>query len=54
MLSQDLDKQVQSCLAALRENGAVVNTAVVIACAMGVVKSHDSTLLQCNGGGISY
>ena len=50
MLSQDLDKQVQSYLAALRESGAVVNTAIVIACAMGVVKSHDSNPMV----GISY
>lgn len=41
MLSQDLDKQVQSHLAALRESGAVVNTAIAIASVMGVVKSHD-------------
>ena len=52
MLGQVLDKQVQSYLAALRESGAIVNTAIVIACAMGVVKSHDSNLLQCNGGHI--
>ena len=52
MLGQDLDKQVQLYLAPLRESGAVVNTSIVIACAMGVVKSHDSNLLQCNGGHI--
>ena len=45
-----LDKQVQSYLAALRESGAVVNTAIVIACAMGVVKSHDFSAMV----GISY
>ena len=26
-----------------------MNTAIVSACAMGVLKSHDSNLLQCNG-----
>ena len=52
MLGQDLDKQVQSHLAAPLESGAVVNTAIVIACAMDIVKSHNSNLLQCNGGHI--
>lgn len=31
---------------ALRDNRAVVNTAICIACAKGVVKSHDSNLQQ--------
>ena len=52
MLGQDSDKQVQSYLAALRESGTEVNTAIVIACAMDVVKSHISNLLHCNGGHI--
>ena len=47
-----MDKQVRAYLAALRENGAVVNTTIAIACATGVVISHDSNLLQCNGGHI--
>ena len=53
LLGEELNKQVQAYLAALRENGAVVNTAVTIACAKGVVKSCDSNLLECNGGHIS-
>jgi hypothetical protein len=52
MLGQDLDRQVRAYLTALRENGAVVNTAIAIACAKGVVKCHDSNLLECNGGHI--
>ena len=40
-------------LAALRENRAVVNTAITIACAKGVAKCFDSNLLECNGGHIS-
>ena len=50
ILGEDLDKQVQAYLAALRENGAVVDTAIAIACAKGVVKLFDSNLLECNGG----
>ena len=53
MLGEDLDKQVQAYLKELRENGAVVNTAITIACARGVVKNVDSNLLECNGGHIS-
>ena len=37
MLGEDLDTQVQAYLTALREKGAVVNTAIAIACAEGIV-----------------
>ena len=50
MLGQDLDKQVKSYLAALCESGAVVNTAIVIACAMGVMKSHNSNFFSAMVG----
>ena len=50
VVGQDLDKQIHSYLAALRQSGTVVNTSIVIACATGVVKSDNSHLLQCNGG----
>ena len=53
MLGEDLDKQVRAYLTALRETGAVVNTAITIACAKGVVKNFDSNLLECNGGHVS-
>ena len=52
LLGCELDKQVQAYLTALRENGAVINTAIVMACAEGVVKNHDSNLLESNGGHI--
>ena len=45
--------QVQAYLAALWENGALVNTAIAIACVKGVVKYFDSNLLECNGGQLS-
>ena len=53
MLGEDLDKQVRAYLAALQENGAVVNTAITIASAKGVVKCFNSNLLDCNRGHIS-
>ena len=37
----------------MHENRAAVNTAVVIACAYGLVKHHDSNLLKCNSGYIN-
>ena len=36
LLSDELDKQVQSYLLQLRDNGSVVNTNVAIACALGL------------------
>lgn len=50
LLGVDLDRQVRAYLEALRENGAVVNTAFTVACARGVVKNFDSNLLECNEG----
>lgn len=50
LLGEELDKQVQSYLIALRKSAGVVNTAIVLACAEGIVKSHDSNMLTANGG----
>ena len=52
LLGCDLDRQVRAYLLVLRDNGCVINTAILIACAEGVVKSFDSNLLDCNGGHI--
>lgn len=52
LLGEKLDKQVRQYLTTLRKAGAVINTAIVLACAEGVVKSEDSNLLACNGGHI--
>ena len=52
LLGVELDRQVQSYLTSLRKNGAVVNTAIVMACAEGIVRSKDSNLLSSNGGHI--
>lgn len=50
LLGEKLDEQVRQYLTTLRKAGAVINTAIVLACAEGVVKSEDSNLLACNGG----
>ena len=52
LISADLDKQVQAYISELRLRGGVVNTAVVIAAGMGMVKSYDANMLSSNGGSI--
>lgn len=54
MLGEDLDKQVQAYLTALRQKGAVVNTAIAIACAEGIVKNINRNLLLGSGGHINF
>ena len=49
----ELDKQVRAYVTNLRDNGAVVNTAIAVSCAEGIVKYKDSNLLQANGGHIA-
>ena len=44
---------MQVYLVPLKTQGAVVNTAIAIGCAEGIVKSKDSNLLPSNGGHIS-
>ena len=50
LLEEEFDKQVQAYLTSFRESGAVVNTAITMACAEGIVRSADSSLLAVNGG----
>ena len=52
LLGEELDKQVQAYLTSFRECGAVVNTAITMACAEGIVRSADSNMLAVNGGHI--
>ena len=49
---RDFDKQVQSYLNFVRENGGIVNTAIAISYAEGIIMNKDSRLLACNGGHI--
>ena len=50
LLGEELDRQVRAYVTSLRSNGAVVNTAIVMSCAEGIIKNHDSNLLASNGG----
>ena len=52
MLGDELEKQVKTYIGYLRERGAVVNTAIVLGVAQGIVRNHNSNLLACNGGHI--
>ncbi len=52
LLGEELDLQAQAYVKFLRENGAVINTAIVMAVAEEIVKSNDSNLLKINGGHI--
>ena len=52
MLGAELDKLVELYLKELRSKGAVVNSAIVMAAAEGIVKTKDSNLLAKNGGPI--
>ena len=51
-IGEDLDKQVQGYLSYIRDNGGVVNTAIAISCAEGIIMNKDSRLLASNGGHI--
>ena len=53
LLGDELDMQVRAYLTTLRENGAVVNTAIAIACAKGIGTSKDSNPLASKGGHIA-
>ena len=51
LLGEEIDKQVQAYLTSFKENGAVVNTAITMACE-GIVRNADSNMLAVNGGHI--
>lgn len=50
LLGDELDKQVRDHIIFLRDNGSVVNTAIVMGTAVGLVSHEDANLLACNGG----
>jgi transposase-like protein len=52
LIGEDLDKQVQAYLNYIRDDGGIVNTAMAISCAEGIVMCKDSNLLASNGGHI--
>ena len=53
LLSKDLDKAVQEYVEATRAAGGVVNTAIVMAAAVGMVSSCDVTKLSSHGGHVN-
>ena len=50
LVGEELDRKVRSYVNALHSSRAVVNTAVVVGCAKGVVAREGAHLLACNGG----
>ena len=52
LLVSELDERVQLFLKQLHANGAVINTAIVMATAEGIIQNKDSNLLAKNGGTI--
>lgn len=53
LLGKELDKAVQDYIEALRIAGGVVNSAIVVAAANGIVSAKDASLLVSRGGNIS-
>ena len=52
LLGKEMDRQLQEYVKSLRELKTVVNSTIVLSIAEVIVKSHDSSLLACNGGHI--
>ena len=52
LLGAELDEQVKQYLAHVRGAGGIVNTAIILGVAEGIVKNVDSNLLAINGGHI--
>ena len=52
-LSEELSKELMSYIRVIREAGGIINTAIVIAAATGMVQKRDPTLLEYNGGHIT-
>ena len=50
VLSEEMVRQLQEYVKSLRESKTIVNSTIVHSAAEGIVKSHDSGLLACNGG----
>ena len=53
LLGDELEMQVRAYLKSLREHGAVVNSAIAIGCAEGIIRNSNSSLLAQNGGHIT-
>ena len=53
LLEEELDEKFKAYLLSLCSCGAVVKTAITLACAEGIVVNEDASLLNVNGGHIS-
>jgi len=50
LIGEDLDRQVQQFIREVQASGGVVNTAITLAAAKGIVLAEDANLLSENGG----
>ena len=53
LLGTELDQRVQLYVKELRTNGAIINTAIIMATAEGIVQHHDMNMLAKHGGPIA-
>ena len=49
-LSEELSRELMSYIRAIREAGGIINTAIVIAAATGMLQKRDPMSLECNQG----
>ena len=52
LLGEKIDSEVQLILKNMREHGGIVNSAIVMSTATGVLKKRNPSVLNCNGGPI--
>ena len=53
LLGEEVDRKVKAYLLSLRSCGAVLNKAITLTCAKGIVINEDASSLDVNGGHIS-
>ena len=51
LIGEDLERQLQEFISQVRSFGGVVNTAITLAAAKGIVLAKDANMLSENGGG---
>ena len=50
MLPEDITSHLAKYIHAIQDSGGIINTAIVIAAGLGIVKKVKPELLECNGG----
>ena len=53
-LPEDITSELMEYIQAICDNGGIVNTAIVIATGTGMLKLRDPSLLECNGGYVTF